>query len=83
MGGLRRRAAPAQDGEEQARKALARTAAMLRHHQRSGLTMVAIEDVLSLLDPAPAPPADPRADPLTGCLPAVARQGEGDPQEPG
>lgn len=70
----RRRAAP-QAEEDQARKALDRTAGMLRQYQRSGLTMVAIEDVLTLLgaepDSAPAPqepPRDPRADPLTGAL---------------
>lgn len=49
---------------------------MLRQYQRNGLTMVAIEDVLTLLgtdpDTAPPPPKepprDPRADPLTGAM---------------
>lgn len=48
---------------------------MLRQYQASGLTMVAIEDVLSLLGTAPEaetqparPARDPRADPLTGAM---------------
>lgn len=70
----RRRAAPQED-EAQARKSLERATAMLRQYVRSGLTMVAIEDVLTLLgaepDSAPVPeepPRDPRADPLTGAM---------------
>jgi hypothetical protein len=74
--GFRKRTA---DGAEEAlaRKALERTVRMLMQYQRAGLTMVAIEDVLSLLgagDSGTVPevtPRDPRADPLTHCLPVT------------
>ena len=75
MSPFRPRRAPAQE-EDGARRALERATAMLRQYERSGLTMVAIEDVLSLLgappeaeaEPVRQPPRDPRADPLTGAM---------------
>lgn len=73
MSPLRRRQDGPRDEETQARRTLERATAALHHYQCSGLTVVAIEDVLSLLGDAPQPavpePArDPRADPLTGAL---------------
>ena len=48
----------------------------LHWHLDRGETQVGIREMLDLLDPNYAPPAqapqDPRADPLTGCLPVVA-----------
>jgi hypothetical protein len=76
---IRRRAVP-QQSETQALRRLDRAVAMLEHYQRSGLTVVAIEDVLGLLGSDPASsagtgrdrrtgvPRDPRADPHTGAL---------------
>ena len=68
----RARAVP-QEGEIRARKALERAVLMLQQYRRNGLTMVSIEDVLTLLgtDPAapaaaPAAPRDPLVDELTG-----------------
>jgi hypothetical protein len=72
-GSWRKRAVP-QEREARARRALDRTAAMLQAYRRNGLTMVAIEDVLTMLgtDPDAASPRqplrDPRADPLTGAM---------------
>ena len=72
MSPLRRRS-PAQDEETGARRALDRAVAMLRQYHRDGLTVVSIEDVLTLLGAEPVtvpkePPRDPRADPLTGAM---------------
>jgi len=73
--GFRRGRAVPQEGEARAQRALGRAAAMLRDYQKNGLTMVAIEDVLTLLGTDPdtppplrEPPRDPRADPLTGAM---------------
>ncbi len=70
-----RRSRPAAPADEtRAQRALDRATGMLRRYQASGLTMVAIEDVLELLGTGPGtPPArqqapDPRADPLTGAM---------------
>lgn len=74
MSPLRKRQDGPQDEGARARKALDRATATLQHYQRSGLTVVAIEDVLSLLGDPPQqaairePARDPRADPLTGAL---------------
>lgn len=76
MTGFRKRAAP--DEEAQARRTLEGAVAALRNCQRGGIHSVPVEDVLRMLrdDPEASPvmPArDPRADPLTGCLPATPR----------
>lgn len=75
MTGFRKRAPDPDPDETRARKALERAVAMLGQCQRNGLTMVAIEDVLTLLGGEPEraaeaqePPRDPRADALTGAL---------------
>ena len=74
MTAWRRRAAP-QQAEARAQRALDRAVTTLQSYHRDGLTMVSIEDVLTLLGTAPdsvpvlrEPPRDPRADPLTGAL---------------
>lgn len=73
MSSFRRRAVP-QEGEARARRTIDRAVAMLNAYRRNGLTMISIEDVLTLLGtdpdavPAGQPARDPRADPLTGAL---------------
>ena len=53
-----------------------RMLSVLNGYLDRGITQVGIREMLDLLDPNYAPPAqapqDPRADPLTGCLPVVA-----------
>jgi len=73
VSGFRKRAV-SQEAEKRAQRALDRAEAMLLSYRRNGLTMVSIEDVLTLLgtDPDTVPerreaaPRDPLADPLTG-----------------
>jgi hypothetical protein len=74
-GGFRRQRAVPQEREARAQRALDRTAAMLKAYRGNGLTVISIEDVLTLLgsDPDTVPerregPRDPRTDPLTGAL---------------
>jgi hypothetical protein len=72
MATLRRRT---RERGDSAAVALDRAVALLRGYQRAGATEVPVADVLEMLGAGPetvAPPEktlDPRADPLTGCLP--------------
>lgn len=67
---------PAEKADE-SRQALDRAVALLQGYQRAGAEVVPVADVLEMLGAAPEtvpPPGkalDPRADPLTGCLPAT------------
>ena len=74
MNAWRRRAVP-QEAEARAQRALDRAAAMLLEYRRNGLSMVSIEDVLTLLGTDPdtmperrEPVRMPGADPMTGAL---------------
>ncbi len=48
----------------------------LHHYLDQGMTHVPVREMLDLLDPRYVPPeqqpADPRADPITGCYPVTA-----------
>lgn len=63
-------------------EALTRAVAVLQGYRRAGAETVPVADVLAMLGAAPEAEAatgpvtaagDPRADPLTGCMPATAR----------
>jgi len=65
------RAAVASDAE----LTRARMLEVLSRYLDEGITVVSVREMLDLLDPRYTPPAqdkpDPRADPLTGCLPVT------------
>lgn len=64
--------------DDGARETLDRAVGLLRRYERAGAAELPVADVLEMLGAAPeegvpaqVPSRDPRADPLTGCLPAV------------
>jgi hypothetical protein len=62
---------------DESRLALDRAVALLQGYQRAGAVAVPVADVLEMLGVAPetVPPPektlDPRADPVTGCMPVT------------
>jgi len=68
---------PAPPRDDRARETLDRAVGLLRRYERAGAAELPVAVVLEMLGAGPEAgtretvPRDPRADPLTGCLPAT------------